>query len=226
MVVFRDFISFLKKPDLGKKFEIKSPIPFLKLVWKSFLIIFAIYIVVFLVISTPLDFFHLLPAKKIIIINLRSSIIAILIAPIIEELIFRLPLRFSKVNIITSFCLVIFLILNKLNFYLALSISIVLLGFLLLRINEGSDIIKRADNFFTRYFFWIFYFQVFLFGFLHLINFNLDFRYFYLFPFFIIGYILIGCYLGYIRVRYNLGIYICIVTHMVINGVYCLINFR
>jgi len=223
MIDLRDFISFLKNPDFGKQFEIKSISSFFKLVWKSFLILFAISIITGLGISTPLKYFNLLPPQEEINFSLFNILKISLLLPIIEELIFRLPLRISKVNIATSSSLILFLIFNKLNIYVALSSSIVLFGFLFLRIKKESNILKRIDIFFTKYFSGFFYFQALVFGFLHLTNYRLDFKYFYLFPLFVINQIFTGCFFGYIRVRYTFGIYVCIVTHIVVNSIYCFV---
>ena len=223
MIDLRDFISFLKNPDFGKQFEIKSISSFFKLVWKSFLILFAISIITGLGISTPLKYFNLLPPQEEINFSLFNILKISLLLPIIEELIFRLPLRISKVNIATSSSLILFLIFNKLNIYVALSSSIVLFGFLFLRIKKESNILKRIDIFFTKYFSGFFYFQALVFGFLHLTNYRLDFKYFYLFPLFVINQIFTGCFFGYIRVRYTFGIYVCIVTNIVVNSIYCFV---
>jgi hypothetical protein len=223
MIVFRDFILFLKRPDFGKQFEIKSFSSFVKIVWKSFLILFAVSIITGLVISTPLRYFSLLPSQRDTPFSLINIIKISLLLPIIEELIFRLPLRISKINIAISLSIILFVILNKIDIYVAIIFSIVLFVFLFLLIKEESNILERTDNFFTKYFYIFFYFQAFIFGFFHLTNYVLDFKYFYLFPLFVINQIFIGVFLGYIRVRYTYGIFVCIVTHMVVNSIYCLI---
>jgi hypothetical protein len=223
MIIIRDFILFLEKPDFGKQFEIKSFSSFIKIAWESFLILIAIDFVIGLVISTPLRYFSLLPSQKGINFSSLNILRFSLLVPIFEELIFRLPLRISKVNLTTPLSLILFFLLYKVNIYVALSLSIILFVILFFGIKKESDFYYRADYFMTKYFYGVFYFQALLFGFLHLTNYNLNYKYFYLFPFFVISYIFTGCFFGYIRIRYNYGIYVCIVTHIVLNSIYCLI---
>jgi hypothetical protein len=156
MIDFSDFISFLKNPGFGKQFEIKSISSFFKLVWISFLILLAIDIITGLGISAPLRYFNLLPSQKGINYSLFNILKISLLLPIIEELIFRLPLRISKVNIAIPLSIILFLFLYKLfklNIYVALSLSIILFVFLILRIKKESDILDRGDIFFNKYFY-------------------------------------------------------------------------
>jgi hypothetical protein len=179
-----------------------------------------------LFISTPLRYLDLLPPLKSFNFNTFYFLKLSFFVPIVEELIFRLPLRFSRINLITSGGLLLFFIFQSLNIYIAISFLILSFGFIIISIKKGLDSLGRVDNFLTKYFLWIFYFQAILFGFLHLANYNLDIRYFYLFPFYILTYIIIGCFWGYIRVRYKYGLYVCIITHIMLNGLYCLIILR
>jgi membrane protease YdiL (CAAX protease family) len=57
---------------------------------------------------------------------------------------------------------------------------------------------------------------------LHLQHYYLDSTYFFLYPLFIISYILMGCIAGYLRVRYTNGLYVCILLHMTINTIACI----
>jgi hypothetical protein len=148
------------------------------------------------------------------------------ISPIIEEFIFRLPLRISKINFVTSLSLILFLVLNNLcfsNIFLSLSFSLVIFLLLCAGIHKEFNFLNRLVLSFTKHFSRLFYFQALVFGFLHLSNYIVDFRYFYLFPFIVISYISKGCLFGYLRVRYTFGIYLCIASHIVANSIYCLI---
>jgi len=223
MFDFTDLISFLKNPEIGKQFEIKTFYSFLKLVLITFLILFFIDVIIGLGISTPMRYFKLIPSQKEVVYSPFNIFKISFLLPIIEELIFRLPLKISKTTIAIPLSIILFLFLYKLNLYIAISLPIILFVFLFLRIKEGSDFIKKAVIFFTKYFFILFYFQALIFGFLHLTNYRLDFNFFYLFPFFIVSYVLTGCLFGYIRVRYTFGIYVCIVSHIVINSTYCFV---
>jgi hypothetical protein len=222
----RDFIKFLKNPYQGEHFEINSISVFLRLLWNSFLILVLIDIIVGILIVLPLRYLNLFPLFREFKYTLFNILKAILIFPIIEELIFRLPLKISRINFVTSFSLILFLVLNKWclsSTYIALSISILLFLLLYLGIREESSILIRLSHYFTYPFWNFFYFQAVIFGILHLTNYIVDFRYFYLFPFIVISYILKGCLFGYLRVRFTYGIYLCIASHILVNSIYCFI---
>ena len=222
----RDLIAFLKNPIPKEFYEINSISSFLSLVWKSFLVLMVIDIIAGILIVLPLKYFSLFPSLK----ELKLTPIYILkitvISPIIEELIFRLPLRISKINFVTSLSLILFLVLNNLcfsNIFLSLSFSLVIFLLLCAGIHKEFNFLNRLTLPFTKHFSRFFYFQALVFGFLHLSNYIVDFRYFYLFPFIVISYISKGCLFGYLRVRYTFGIYLCIASHIVANSIYCLI---
>ena len=141
-------------------------------------------------------------------------------------MIFRFPLRSSKFSLILSFSLIISLLVFKrlvFNIYLLISLSLILYFSLYLFLRVDSFLLTGLINFFTLKFRMVFYFQTLIFGFLHLTNYNIEFKYFYLFPFFIINYIFSGFFWGYLRVRYENGIYLCMASHIFINGIYFLI---
>jgi hypothetical protein len=222
----QDFIAFLKNPGLEEHYKINSISIFLRLVWKSFIVLMLIDIIAGILIVFPLRYFNLFPLLREFKFTPSNILKATLIFPIIEELIFRLPLRISKIYLATSFSLIILLVLNKWcfsNFYLALSFSLVLFLLLYMGITRESSSLDRLTTFFTNHFWVVFYFQAIIFGFLHLKNYIVDFRYFYLLPFIVISYISKGCLFGYLRVRYTFGIYLCIASHIVANSIYCLI---
>jgi hypothetical protein len=226
MIDFSDFIIFLKNPSLEKQFDIKSLSLFLRLVWKSFLILLASDLILGLVFCGPLIYFNLFPSVKGINFSLFNTLKISLFYPIVEELIFRLPLRSSKFNLVISFSILISLLIFKRlvsNFYLAISLSLILYFSLSLFFRKDSFHLIKLINFFTLKFRLVFYFQALLFGFLHLTNYNIEIKYFYLFPLFIMNYIFSGCFWGYLRVRYANGIYLCIVSHILINSIYCVL---
>jgi hypothetical protein len=222
----RDFITFLKNPSRGEHYEINSISVFLRLLWSSFLVLMVIDIIAGILIVLPLRYLNLFPLLREFKFTPYNILKAILIFPIIEELIFRLPLNISKINFVTSFSLIIFLVLNKWcfsNIYLALSFSLILFLFLYIVIKGESSILNRLAHFFNNHFWMIFYIQALIFGFLHLTNYIVDFRYFYLFPLVVISYLSKGCLFGYLRVRFTYGIYLSIAAHIVFNSIYCLI---
>lgn len=222
----RDLITFLKNPKPIEHYEINSITIFLNLVWKTFLALLVIDIIAGVLIVIPLRYFNLFPSLREIKFNSINILKVTIILPIVEELIFRLPLRVSKINIATSLSIMMFLFLNKgcfFNIYLKISISLVLFLILFIGIHRDFSFVKILSVFFTNHFWILFYFQALVFGFLHLTNYIVDFRYIYLFPFIAISYISKGCLFGYIRLRFTYGIYLCIASHIFINSIYFLI---
>ena len=136
-----------------------------------------------------MKFFDLFPTQKETDFGLLNILKIAFLLPVIEELIFRLPLKISKVNITVPLSIVLFLVTYKLNIYIAIILTIILVLFLIifLKTQKGLNILSRMDSFFSKYFHVVFYLQAILFGFLHLSNYSLNYKYFYLFPFFAIS---------------------------------------
>jgi len=225
----RDFINFLINPSQEEHFEINSISIFLRLVWKSFLILVLIDIISGILIVLPLRYFNLFPSLKVISFTFYNILKISLLFPIIEELIFRLPLKIYKINLATSLSLILFLVLNKWcfdNVYLSGSFSLVLFLLILLGIKGEFKVLNKIDASLLKPFWIFFYFQALVFGFLHLTNYILDFRYYYLFPFIVISYITKGCFFGYLRVRFTYGIYLSIAAHIAFNSIYCFLLSR
>jgi hypothetical protein len=226
IIDIKDFILFLKNPSLEKQIDITSVPLFLKIVWKSFLILLISDIIIGLIFCAPFIYFNLFPSLKEINFGLLNLLKISLYYPIAEELIFRLPLRSSKFNLVLSFSILISLIVFRRlisNIYLVIAISLILYFSLNILFRKNSPLSIKIINFFTLKFRVVFYFQALLFGFLHLTNYNLEFKYFYLFPLFILNYIFTGLFWGYLRVRYTYGIYLSIASHIFINSIYVLI---
>jgi hypothetical protein len=223
---FKDLILFLRNPQYGKIYEINSLFSFIVLAWKSFLFIVILDIISGLLIITPLDYFNLFPELKHIDYTLVNRLKIILIFPILEELIFRLPLRVTKTNLLIVLSILIFIFLIKCttyNVFLCLGISSIIITSLSIIIKKEKKYLNSLNFFITKYFGICFYSQASIFGILHLTNFTLNYRYFYLFPFFIFGFIISGCLFGYLRIRFKYGIFLCITSHILINGVYNLL---
>jgi hypothetical protein len=186
-------------------------------------------IIIGILIVIPLRYFNLYPSLNEFKFTSVNILKITIISPVIEELIFRLPLRISKINLAVSFSLIIFLVLYKwclFNIYLSLSCSAILFFSLYLYFRKGINLFHKLSFFLTHHFWQFFYFMALLFGILHLTNYRVDFRYFYLFPFFAINYIISGFFWGYLRVRYTYGIYLCIASHIFVNSIYCFVLSR
>jgi hypothetical protein len=223
---FRGFIVFLKNPQIGNQIEIASVLSFLKIVWKTFLILVGIDIFSGLIFAAPLMHFNLFPSLKPIDFNFYSILKITLIAPVIEELIFRLPLRSSISNVVLSISILASLLIRKWfisNILITAFVLLIIFFSLLLITRKARDQKIILEDLLSKNFKGIFYFQALFFGFLHLTNYSLDYNHFYLFPFFIMNYIFIGCFWGYLRIRYSYGLVLCISSHILVNCIYCLI---
>ena len=226
MSTFKDFFQFLKTPSFENQLEINSFSYFYRLVWSSFLIILLIDTLVYLAITYPLKHFNLFPTPIEIYFSYYTIIKLSLVFPLLEELIFRLPLIMTKRNLSITASLILFVLIYRFGIYVSVLLSGGLFIFLFFTFGKISSFNYKIGIFSKRYFIIILYSQALIFGFLHLNNYTLDLHHFYLFPFFIVSHIIIGLFFGYLRVRYSLGIYICIVVHIILNGLNCLILIK
>jgi len=223
---FKVFLLFLKNPGIDNQVEIESFSTFLKITWKSFLVLLVIDILTGIIFVAPLIHYNLFPSLKPIDFNFYNILKITLIAPVIEELIFRLPLKSSISNVVLSLSLLASLLFRKWvisNILITVFVLLILYFSFLMIIQKTSHLKIILEDLLSHNFRRIFYFQALFFGFLHLPNFNLDFKYFYLFPIFILNYIFIGGYWGYLRIRYSYGLILCISSHILINSIYFLI---
>ena len=106
----------------------------------------------------------------------------IIFVPIIEELIFRLYLRYKN------------------NYLLRLIVSL----FYVAGKNRKERIEKQIKKVWYKKYGYIFYFSAILFGFVHIFNFNSDKNLLLLFPIITAPQIFLGLFAGYLRVRFNL----------------------
>ena len=136
------------------------------------------------------------------------------------------PLKVSKANLAIPLSLSLFLFLHKQNIYCAIALAVVLFMVIYFILKRKLYFFERVTLLSEKYFLYIFYAQALIFGFLHLTNYMLDIHYIYLFPLFTVSYVVTGCFFGYLRVKYTYGIFLCIVSHIVINSVYCFILSR
>lgn len=126
----------------------------------------------------------------------------IIIAPLLEELIFRYPLRF-KSNIVLNFFITIFSCFNK---------------------NYSLKLKNRLKVFWSKKFGILFYLSAILFGLIHLTNYNdLGDTTFILWPILILSQLFAGVLIGYLRIKHNLFIGFCL--HAFSNAILILTFF-
>lgn len=155
----------------------------------------------------------------------KLILVGVLLVPICEELIFRLPLIFKPSYIaissfifsfilISAFCfqIVFFNLEDKVFLRLILSsmISLVIYSITIKYFN-------KINNFWKNNFRFIYYLSIGLFGVFHLGNYELTFFNLLLFPLIILPQLISGSLLGYVRIAYGFS-YSCL-FHMMFNVV-------
>jgi membrane protease YdiL (CAAX protease family) len=184
---FRELFLFLKnpvdKPDSNQTLREKSLKLFLVLIID--LVIAGICVLLLSILQKQ----GLFSSENHKIIELLKSmpkgaviIALIIIVPIVEELIFRLYLRYKN-NYLLRFFISLFYITGK---------------------NRKELIEKRIKKLWYKKYGYIFYFSAILFGFVHIFNFDSDKNLLLLFPIITAPQIFAGLFAGYLRVRFNL----------------------
>ena len=171
-------------------------------------------------------------------------LLAVVWAPVTEELTFRLFLRFSPYRLGISIMLFVLILLEIINniweifnpffeplisnlnnifFLLAIYVGIFLI-FLLLGIGLGFIIKKltskkrldKIENFFNKRFKFLFFSQAILFGFVHIFNYTDFTKIIYLTPFLVMPQTILGFMLGYVRIKFGLSW--AMVLHAIYNA--------
>ncbi|MTG97665.1 MULTISPECIES: type II CAAX prenyl endopeptidase Rce1 family protein [Myroides] len=145
---------------------------------------------------------------------------AVVIGPFIEELSFRLPMRFKPSYLFIGFILTSAYFLfsvDKLNETVANGLSIVTLClFVVLTylIGKKKEVLKKL---YTTYFSYIFYLLTLIFGFIHITNFEeITSRILILSPLIVFPQFALGIMMGYVRIRY--GFWYSFLFHLINNG--------
>ena len=120
---------------------------------------------------------------------------AVIMAPLLEEVMFRLILRFRS------------------NFLILWSIHIGVA----LHLGQKRSLLKTARQVWDKFYGWIFYMITVAFGLIHIMNFEPSLNIYLLAPILVAPQILIGINLGYLRVRF--GLIWSILFHAFYNGV-------
>lgn len=175
---------------------------------KKFLTLFAIFALgfilsfVFVILLGVLSKYGFIPSedhKLAEFLNSMSKVqiiaLTVIIVPIIEELIFRLYLRYKN------------------NYLLQLFMSL----FYILGTKRKNRIEKRIKKIWYKKYAYVFYFSAILFGFVHILNFKSAKSLLLFLPIITAPQIVVGILAGYLRVRFNLvlGIFLHAIHNMV-----------
>ena len=142
--------------------------------------------------------------------------LVVIYSPIMEEVIFRLPLIFDPVNISLSISVLIALIVHKVSNGILPILTFLMLFFLLNRL----AIIYKLNflSFWKKNFKYIFYLLSLTFGLVHISNYKYVVLFLYLMaPILILPQLLLGFLLSYTRLYYKKGFLICILIHCLMN---------
>ena len=120
---------------------------------------------------------------------------AVIVAPLFEEVMFRLILKFRS------------------NFLILWSIHIGVA----LHLGQKRSLLKTARKVWDKFYGWIFYLMTVAFGLMHIMNFEPSLNIYLLAPILVAPQILIGINLGYLRVRF--GLIWSILFHAFYNGI-------
>lgn len=217
----KEFIKFLKKPELVVPVSL-SPKQSVVLFFKSTSLYF-LFILICTLFFIPLSLFDLIPElpKR----SLSDAYILIIVAPILEELLFRLPLRNFFKNIFFSLAF-IFYALTKTYFGIPATVAIAILIVTLPYFPRFIDSHEKSvNNFIKKNYPYFFYFAALFFGFLHITNIdNLTTAHYFVSPVIVLYQILLGLLLGFVRVKYKWGIIYSIFMHAVFNSIPVLIK--
>jgi hypothetical protein len=234
MIFFKDFFSFIKQPSLYQEGEYLSPSKSLKFLISAFSVVIIVEFLVWLIrLSLLTNDYGVLPTRlnPAHSINLIGVFLIVFYTPILEELTFRLGLRFSKMNVVFSFSFLFSLItklvasrihLQYTNVFLSYFIFDLLLFFGFFIINYcilwpyfNRFIVKLFAKSFNK----IVFSMVLVFALLHLNNFDytkFSFSHCFYLSIFLLNMVFSGFVLSFLRLR--CGMTWGITLHILINS--------
>lgn len=215
-ITITDYLLFISSPSYSNKlYSVR---------WKEIVVVFILSVVIAYslaiaayMVSAPLHLNH-----KLDNIDISGKLISILVIPVIEEILFRLLLRINRKNLLTFSGVT----LTMFGLTIIVESSFIKVGLLCLCMLPALiallKVEKKLEGLVTRNFRFFFYLSTFLFGIVHLLNFDPITPYVLLLaPILILPQLFLGSVLGFIRVRY--GMTYAVFFHMAINAVALLV---
>jgi hypothetical protein len=222
LLTLNNFFDFFKNKNTVIK-EKKIQIFFYFVLLMVFIVYLSNTLSTFVIYVIDVDTFNFLTQnfqKKAYIGNKFTNVFFLLLYfPLLEELVYRLPLRIKKYNLLISAFLFIFFLQGQglkdfytLNNVLFFKIIIFFLISVFLFYKE-----KIMIDFLNQYFSYFFYFITFVFAFSHIWNFvdTLTLKNFYLIPLLIPPYLISGYFFGFFRVKF--GFLWGLLAHTIMN---------
>ncbi|MCC9043054.1 CPBP family glutamic-type intramembrane protease [Myroides sp. M-43] len=217
----KDIIDFLKTPNLlGIEFSKSKKIGLVLKLW-----IITLFTIVLLgqVINNLVD----VPIPDLFDIKLKELgvplfvLLVTVIGPFLEELTFRLGLRYKPSYLLISFVFIALYILasmSKISESLVVSLAILFTVIFLILVYFVSQKGEKSQMFYVTYYPYIFYGVAIVFGYVHIANFeDITARILWLSPLIVLPQILLGLGMGYVRVR--LGFWYGVLFHILHNSV-------
>ena len=168
------------------------------------------------------EFFHFDLPEKIdrdrdySLSSIHNLIIAVIVAPVFEELTFRKGLRFSKNNLVITIAGALFFVLRVVFMIkMMIVIPIIISGVVLLLTYKDRNLFLKLNAFWNNSPRVIFYVSLFLFTFLHLVNYDISLRVLLFSPLLLISQFLSGIVYSYVRLKDS--IYASILMHSIDN---------
>ncbi|MFC4673978.1 type II CAAX prenyl endopeptidase Rce1 family protein [Dysgonomonas termitidis] len=182
------------------------------------------YVILFIVLLmlsfflAPFKVFELVPPRPVL--DEYPLLLIMLVAPFYEEIMFRLPLIFDKKYIIISISIAI-LFLNKHDLIFAIILLVVFISIsTFLLYNKKIKLSNTLEQFWTNHFNIVFYTLCISFGLLHIFNFKeMTTAQAILSPLAAFPQIVMGLFMGYVRIRFNNGLIIAILLHIYQNSI-------
>ncbi|WP_121965873.1 CPBP family glutamic-type intramembrane protease [Myroides sp. N17-2] len=218
--IVKDFIQYLKKPDLACIVATKTEK--IVLVFRLWLISLFTIVLLGVVIDQMID----VPTPDLFDIKLKELGVPLFVlfvtifGPLFEEITFRLPLRYKPSYLIISFVFIAFYIvgsISKISDSVTIGLTILFtVLFLLLNyfISQKGD---KSQSFYIKYYPYIFYGLAVVFGYVHIANFEeVNTRILLLSPLIVLPQLITGLGMGYVRVR--LGFWYGVFFHILHNS--------
>lgn len=212
MTMINPLIRYLKNPEYIYNPYKLNYLSSVGIIGKSLLVYLGFILVSSVIVILPIQLFDLAPAQDIK--NLPLTFKILVFVPLYEELIFRLPLRFSPKNIFISIGTFVCLLLNKVSsIYIGLGIGLIIASipfFMLPYLN----LFKHIQYLYLKHYKTIFYIFFLGFGMVHLTNYVLtDLYHFLIAPLLVVNQVFMGLLLGFVRVQYKYGFLYSFIIH-------------
>ncbi len=227
------FFNILDENPVDNNIYLKTKNLFLSLGLSYLCIIFSVAIIVgidyFIVNFLHYESIRELFSKSTKVINKRNAYYVAIIGPFVEEILFRLALKFNKFNISVFIILLCYALLggkiesfdftNILSYFKV--ILLVLIGVLCYNLINNNHIEKLKKH--RKYIIW---FSIIAFGLVHLINISIvgqmywQLSFFY--PFYVLPYMSMGYFMSNLRLKQ--GFIWGFLLHAIINSVFTILS--